>query len=131
MIPLSLSSSHLRLRPDSSIEPLPVEGFWPRLMSGELGDFRNEYLVTSAEYAADWNGWEMHPRGEEVVCVLDGHARLLLEAPDGQRREVELATPGSFVVVPRGTWHTAKIGAPTRMLFITAGEDTQHRPVER
>jgi mannose-6-phosphate isomerase-like protein (cupin superfamily) len=126
---LSLSSTYLRLRADSSIEAIPVEGFWPRLMSGELGDFRHEYLVTSTQYSEDWNGWEMHPHGEEIVCLLSGAARLLLEAPDGARSEIELTAAGSYALVPRGTWHTAKIAVPTSMLFITAGEDTQHRPV--
>ncbi|MET0279656.1 MAG: cupin domain-containing protein [Steroidobacteraceae bacterium] len=130
MNPLNLASTFLRLRPDSSIEPIPVDGFWPRLMGGELGDFRHEYLVTSAQFAADWKGWEMHPHGEEIVCVLCGAARLLLEAPDGARSEVELTTAGSYVLVPRGTWHTARIAAPTSMLFITAGEGTQHRAAD-
>jgi mannose-6-phosphate isomerase-like protein (cupin superfamily) len=129
MYPLSLSSTYLRLRPDSSIEPIPVDGFWPRLMSGELGDFRNEYLVTSAQYETNWSGWEMHPHGEEIVCVLSGAARMLLETPDGTRSEVELSGAGSYVLIPRGTWHTAHIVAPVAMLFITAGEDTRHRPV--
>ena len=94
MNPLSLSSTYLRLRPDSSIEPLPVEGFWPRLMSGELGDFHNEYLVTSAQYAADWPAWEMHPHGEEIVCLLSGAARMVLEAADGTRSEVAVRPTG-------------------------------------
>lgn len=33
----------------------------------------------------------------------------------------------TFVVVPRGTWHTAKVHAATTMLFITPGEGTENR----
>ena len=33
------------------------------------------------------------------------------------------------VVVPKGVWHTAKVLAPSRMLFVTMGAGTQHRPV--
>ena len=131
MNPYNLSSTYLRLRPDSSIERLPVGAdFWPRLKGGELGDFRNEFLVSSAEYQTDWPSWEMHPKGDEIVALLVGSARLILEAPDGSRSEVALAGPGSYAFVPRGHWHTARISAPTRMLFITAGEDTRNRPVD-
>lgn len=123
----NLSSTYLRLRPDSSIEKLPVDGFWPKLMQGELGDFRHEYLVTTAEYGADWPNWEMHPNGDEIVCLLAGSATMVLAAPDGSRDEVALTAPGSFAFIPRGRWHTAKLATPARFLFITAGEGTQHR----
>jgi len=124
-----LGSCYLRLRPDCSIEPIPVdETFWPRLMSGQLGSFHHEYLVSSFNYEQDWNGWEMHPNGDEIVCLLSGAVLFILEGPQG-RREIELTGSGSYVLVPRGTWHTARISQPSRMLFITAGEGTQNRPV--
>jgi len=125
-----LQSTYLRLRPDSSIERLPVdEQFWPRLMGGELGDFHHEYLVTSHGFDADWTSWEMHPNGDEIVALISGEATLILEAADGTRSEVSLTRPGSYALVPRGTWHTAKVGKPATMFFITAGEGTRNRPV--
>lgn len=30
---------------------------------------------------------------------------------------------GSYVVVPPGVWHTARVAAPTRMLLDATGED--------
>jgi mannose-6-phosphate isomerase-like protein (cupin superfamily) len=125
-----LSSTYLRLRRDSSIEKLPAEGFWPQLMRGELGDFHHEYLVTTGEYSTDWSSWEIHPNGDEIVCLLAGRATLILEAPDGSRSEVELAQSGSFAFIPRGSWHTARIASASRFFFITAGEGTRHRPVQ-
>jgi oxalate decarboxylase/phosphoglucose isomerase-like protein (cupin superfamily) len=68
----------------------------------------------------------MHPNGDEIVCLLDGSMDFILEAKDGNRT-VELSQSGSYVIVPKGTWHTAKVNRPSRMLFITAGEGTQHR----
>ena len=125
--PHNLSSTYLRLRSDVTVEPLPVDdGFWQRLMSGDLGTFRNEYLVTTHVFDGDWSTWEMHPNGDEVVCLLDGAVTFILEE-NGARRTVELAESGAFVVVPKGTWHTARVSARARMLFITAGEGTQHR----
>jgi mannose-6-phosphate isomerase-like protein (cupin superfamily) len=125
----NLQSTYLRLRPDSSIEKLPVDAsFWPRLMSGQLGNFHHEYLVTSYTYDSDWPSWEMHPGGDEIVCLISGRVDFILEAADGQHSTIELAQPGSFAFVPKGTWHTAKTATPTTRLFITAGEGTQHRP---
>jgi mannose-6-phosphate isomerase-like protein (cupin superfamily) len=126
--PLDLSSTFLRLRADASAELLTVdETFWQRVMSGQLGDFHNEFLVVSGKFEADWPMWEMHPNGDEVVCLLSGSATFLLEETAGTR-EIELSKSGTYVLVPKGTWHTARAQGPCRMLFITAGEGTQHRP---
>ena len=53
---------------------------------------------------------------------------MILDLTAGEQR-TRLASAGQFVLVPKGMWHTAKISAPCRMLFITAGESTQHRPL--
>jgi mannose-6-phosphate isomerase-like protein (cupin superfamily) len=124
----SLHTTFLRLTPQGSIQKLPVAGFWPQLMRGELGDFHQEYLVSMAQYAADWPSWEMHPHGDEIVCLLSGAATMILEAPDGSRSELQLTEPGSFAFVPRLHWHTARIASASSMLFITPGEGTTHRP---
>ena len=125
----NLKTTHLRLRPDSSIEKLPVDDtFWPRLIGGELGDFHNEYLVTVSSFEADWPSWEKHPNGDEIVCLLSGGATLILEGAD-ENTEVELRETGDFVFVPRGTWHTAKTSQATTMFFITAGEGTEIRQI--
>jgi quercetin dioxygenase-like cupin family protein len=69
----------------------------------------------------------MHPNGDEIVCLLEGRVTFVLER-HGREERLELAEPGAYVLVPRGTWHTAKTSTRCRMLFITAGEGTQHRP---
>ncbi len=126
--PLDFSSTFLRLRGDASIEPLTVDNaFWQRLASGQLGTFHNEFLVASSSFEADWPMWEMHPNGDEVVCLLSGSVTFLLEEAHGTR-ELALSRTGTYVIVPKGIWHTAKTQGPCRMLFITAGEGTQHRP---
>lgn len=126
-----LSSTFARLRPDASIEPLPVdESFWARLTSGRLGDFHHEYLVSLHEFDADWSSWERHPHGDEIVCLLDGDVTFVLDEGDGEQH-VRLADGGAYLVVPRGAWHTARVAASSRMLFITAGEGTEHRPLEK
>lgn len=129
--PLNLGSTYLRLRPDCSVEKLTVdEQFWPRLMGGQLGDFHNEYLVTSFRHDGDWPMWEMHPAGDEIVCLQSGRVTFVLEDADGRGSELQLETPGSFAFVPRGTWHTARNAQNATLLFITPGEGTQHRPAQ-
>lgn len=125
--PPNLGSTYVRLREDSSAELLPVDAsFWERLSGGALGSFRNERLVSMHSMDSDWKVWEMHPHGDEVVCLLSGHVTMIL-ALDGRLDEIELAESGSFTIVPRSVWHTAKVRAPSSVLFITAGEGTRHR----
>jgi len=125
----NLNATYLRLRSDVTIEALNGDAtFWPRLMSGQLGDFHNEFLVITTDYVEDWAFWEMHPAGDELVCLLAGAVVMILEQ-DGKPVATSLEAPGEFVLVPKGTWHTAKVSASCRMLFITAGEGTQHRPL--
>jgi mannose-6-phosphate isomerase-like protein (cupin superfamily) len=126
--PYALSSTYLRLRPDASVEPLHVgDDFWQRIMTGKLGTFHNEYLVTTFSYDRDWPNWEKHPNGDEIVMLLEGSTTMVLEV-DGREQLVELGDGCSYVVVPRGTWHTARTRKACRMLFITPGEGTEHRP---
>ena len=123
-----ISSTYLRLRPNASVEPLTVDNtFWQRISSGQLGDFHNEFLVATGNYDKDWPMWEMHPNGDEIVYLLSGSATFVLQQTGGDV-SVELDKPGEYVLVPKGTWHTAKVKQPYRILFITPGEGTQHRP---
>jgi mannose-6-phosphate isomerase-like protein (cupin superfamily) len=93
----------------------------------EFDHFRDRTLVARFDFDTDWPTWEMHPAGDEVVVLLSGAADLVLDR--GGRQDVTTLTqPGEFVIVPRGTWHTARVSRPTAMLFITPGEGTQNRP---
>jgi len=124
-----LDTTWIHLGPDGTSVPLPVtEKIWEQLGSDELGLGAGR-LVSQIAFDADWLTWEMHPAGEEVVCLLSGAVDLVLDGETG-RRTVSLRRPGSFVIVPRGTWHTADVQAPSEMLFITPGDGTEHRPRE-
>jgi uncharacterized cupin superfamily protein len=126
--PFNLASTYLRLRPDNSAEPLTVdEEFWPKLMSGKLGTFHRESLVTMISFDSTWNNWEMHPNGEELVCLMSGKVSMVLEI-DGRQVVAKLLAPGDYVLVPKGTWHTARTNETCTMLFVTPGEGTEHRP---
>lgn len=100
--------------------------FWS--LSGEdLDKIGENWLITEFHFEEDWQSWEMHPNGEEIVYLLSGEMDLILET-DENRRTIELRGKGS-VIIPRNTWHTAKVFAPSNMLVITLGKDTQIRPI--
>jgi hypothetical protein len=46
---------------------------------------------------------------------------------NGVEEIIHLRDPGSFVIVPKGTWHTGRTSIPTTMLFVTPGEGTQNK----
>jgi mannose-6-phosphate isomerase-like protein (cupin superfamily) len=83
-------------------------------------------LVGIFRYGADWDSWEMHPDGDEIVILLSGAIDLVLEEMGGERI-VELRDRAA-VIVPRGVWHTANAIAPSEALHITRGAGTTHRP---
>ena len=84
-------------------------------------------LVSLFRFEESWTSWEMHPAGEEVVCVVQGHMTLLQEHADGSTDSIDLG-PGEYAVNPPGAWHTADADEPVVALFITVGEGTTHRP---
>ncbi|HEV2595198.1 MAG TPA: cupin [Sphingomicrobium sp.] len=83
-------------------------------------------LVSLFRFDESWTSWEMHPSGEEVVCVVSGLMTLHQQRPDGSEQSYDLG-PGDYAINSRGTWHTADAAAPVVPLFITAGEGTTHR----
>lgn len=101
------------------------DAFW-QMPEAEMQRYGGGWLVSEFEFASDWPNWEMHPAADEFVYLLSGAVEVLLEEPTGLRR-ITLNGSGA-VVVPRGVWHTAKVIAPSRMLHVTRGAGTEHRP---
>ena len=89
-------------------------------------DFANHLLVSSHAFDEDWPTWEIHPAGDEFVILVSGDADLVLATPGGDET-IRMTEPGTFVIVPRDTWHTARIRRHTVMMFITPGEGTVNR----
>jgi mannose-6-phosphate isomerase-like protein (cupin superfamily) len=120
-----LAQTYVQLEDGPSALAIEVdEDFWdnienrPGLHGGRLvGTFHN---------AADWDIWEMHPAGDEIVCLLSGAIDVVLDEEDGERT-IELR-PGATCIVPRGVWHSAIVHTPGDTLHITRGAGTRHRP---
>ena len=115
----------------STAKPIPVtDDFWQTIQT--RNDLREGRLLTAYHFqtAADWDHWERHPAGEEIVCLLGGAMDLVLDEGAGEERVIELRAR-SACIVPRGAWHRGIIRAPSDALFVTPGKGTQHRPLSR
>lgn len=123
-----ISSTYVVLGDNGDATPISVSDRFFEDLERKFGDFKGKKLVSHFTFDRDWDTWEMHPVGEEFVCLLSGRVDLITKQ-DGVENTVQLSTPGAFVLVPRGTWHTAKVHTPSSMLFITPAEGTQHRPL--
>ncbi|MFK8023349.1 MAG: cupin [Ilumatobacter sp.] len=86
-------------------------------------------LVAMWTFDESWDSWEMHPKGAELVLCVAGSISLTQESPDGDVNTTRIEA-GQAVVNEPGVWHTADVepGASATVVFITAGEGTEHRP---
>ena len=125
---LDLTSTFVVFEPGHSAVPVPVTPTIYEELDARFENFKGRLLVSSFSFDSNWSTWEAHPAGDELVCLLSGDVTLVLDR-NGTEEAVRLRAPGSFVIVPRGTWHTARTSVPSRMLFVTPGEETQNRPV--
>lgn len=126
---LDLAKTFVSLGTDGRTLPMDVtERFWPDLEAGRIGAGPGR-LLSLFEFDTSWDVWERHPNGDEIVLLLDGEVDVVLERAGARHETVRLASSGAYVLIERGTWHTARTDRRTRMLFVTDGEGTQHRPV--
>lgn len=120
---------HLGLGATAQIQPrFTGEMDWyAKYMERHGDDGAEGRLVTMHTFSKSWDMWEMHPRGSEMVLCTAGSITLLQEMADGQVTTVMLG-PGEYAINEPGTWHTADVEEEATALFVTAGQDTQHRP---
>ena len=123
---MQLQNTFAVIKPDLSVETIDVSPTLYQDLDARFDQFRSHQLVATYEFTEDWPTWERHPQGDEIVILLSGATTMVLQR-DPRQELVELAAPGDYVVVPRNTWHTARVRTATRMLFITPGEGTENR----
>jgi mannose-6-phosphate isomerase-like protein (cupin superfamily) len=124
--PFTLDATYVHLRPDESA--VTMEGgakFWAGI--AERRDLDRGHLMGKTGQTKDWDHWERHPAGEEILTLLSGELELVLDMPGGEQRAVLRA--GQTFVVPRGVWHRGIVRQPGQLMFITPGAGTEHRPV--
>ena len=124
MTPFDLERVFLSLNPSGMAVELPGETFFERL---EVAPTDMAYLVSVTSHRADWPHWEMHPRGDEVLVLLEGRLEMVFDRDGAQTLHAFEA--GQTLIVPAGVWHRARVLEPGRMLGLTCGEGTEHRPL--
>ena len=119
---------HLGLGATATVQP-PFDGmqWYAGYGARHDADGAEGRLVSHYSFTEDWDSWEMHPAGDEVVLCLAGGITLHQEMTDGSKATVTLV-PGDYAINPPGCWHTADIADEATCLFITAGLGTEHRP---
>jgi mannose-6-phosphate isomerase-like protein (cupin superfamily) len=125
----NILNTFLHFEEDGAANEVPVTAtFWGEVAAGEHPQLDRGRLMSAFTFSESWPTWERHPAGEELVMLVSGAVTVVLEE-SGQERTVQLSQPGSYVLVPRNTWHTARTAAPATLLFLTPGAGTEHRPV--
>jgi len=127
-----LELTRLILGPQGDATPKAVTPAFYEELDSEFGGFRGHVLISKHSFDEPWGIWEMHPKGDEIVCLLSGDVDFVLWH-DGEESTLRVDRPGSCIVVPKGAWHTASPRKATTMLFFTPGEGTRHAefPPER
>ena len=126
MATFDLETTYLAVDGRGGVVRLPVgPDFWRTIDRNEA--LEEASLLGVFPMQGDWAHWEMHPADDEVLVLLDGAATMIFEDAGAQRR-IEMKA-GTTLVVPAGTWHRALVAAPGRLLALTYGKGTEHRPV--
>ena len=90
-----------------------------------LADFRDGGIF-AASFSGS-SGWERHPKGDELVQIIEGETRLEVIVDD--EIESHELTAGTLLVVPRGCWHrfTSKHGVK---VMTATPQPTEHLHVD-
>ena len=119
---------HLGLGARAEVQPAFTGMDWYAAYAQRVAaDGKEGRLVSMHEFTCDWNSWEMHPAGDELVVCTTGEMTVIQERADGSLCS-ETIGAGQYLINPAGVWHTADIPRAATALFITAGEGTQGRP---
>lgn len=125
MTRFDLETTYLGLSGDGEVTSMPVgPDFWAT-MDANLSMRATMVSIGSGE--GDWPHWEMHPQGDEVLVLLAGSLTLILDQSGTESRHD--LVPGATFVVPTGAWHRAIDQCGVKLLFITYGAGTRHRPL--
>jgi mannose-6-phosphate isomerase-like protein (cupin superfamily) len=89
--------------------------------SDPVGQFDGRNLKVSR--FSEHPRWELHPRGDELLQVIEGELEVIL-LQGSERTEVVLA-PGEVFVVPTNVWHSPLPRGPVALLSIANYEGTR------
>ncbi len=122
--PFDLETTYLALDGKGEVTPMPVTPeFWATIESSPAA---SRSMIGVYPVESDWPHWEMHPEGAEILVLIDGRIDMMLEENGAQR--VAPMSAGTTLVVPAGAWHRALVREPGRLMAVTYGPGTEHRP---
>jgi mannose-6-phosphate isomerase-like protein (cupin superfamily) len=111
-----------------------TESFWRELMSSaprsdaaKLVADGDGWLLSAYDMTTSMTTWERHPAGDEILCALSGALEAIVQDKDGER--VVSLPSGTVCIVPKGAWHRLVVRTPGRLLAMTYGKGTEHRPL--
>jgi mannose-6-phosphate isomerase-like protein (cupin superfamily) len=123
-----LSRTFILINDGPTAMPVPVGAdFWKFIAQSPVANSPTGRLVSLSDQHTDWGHWEMHPASDEILFMLSGSLELIVE--DKGSETIVLLESLSAVIVPRGAWHRARIRTPGKLLGITGGAGTQHKPI--
>ena len=120
---------HLALGGGAVVQPAFTGMAWYADYGARHGaDGADGRLVSMHSFDKAWDGWEMHPAGDEVVVCVAGGFTLIQQGAEGTERRIRMGA-GDYAINPAGVWHSADLGPGERAqaLFITAGLGTEVR----
>ena len=91
----------------------------------KLADYRDGGLF--AAHFSGCSGWERHPKGDEIVQILEGSTRFDIIVDD-KIETCELGA-GALLVVPQGCWHRFTSEDGVKVMTATP-QPTQHLHVD-
>jgi len=123
---LNLAEQFIVMSPAKTVTVESVNPSLYQKLDQDYDGFKGHELIAVHNFSEDWNSWEMHPNGDELVVLISGEITFTFELEQGEQSTV-LDQLGSCLIVPRGVWHTAFVERAAQVLFITPGEGTEHR----
>src|ERR671917_396238 len=93
-----LTTTYVVARHDGAVPRIPIDdSFWPEVAAGGHPELDEGWMVSAFDYTSDWDSWERHPRGDEVVTLLGGRLEMVLDL-DGREWTVALDAGRTVIV---------------------------------
>lgn len=62
------------LKPDLTVDEIPFSPSFYQELDETYDQFRSHVLISAHQFSEDWNVWEQHPEGDELVVLIGGKA---------------------------------------------------------
>lgn len=82
-------------------------------------------LLSIETSTRDWEAWECHRMGVEIVIILEGKGRFFHLVAD-EENGFDVGA-GDTVINPAGVWHTMDVYETVKAIYLTPCPGTEHR----